>query len=187
MTFPVPSPDPGRPADRRLPIGLLLIAVAIIAFIVVAPRSQGGGSARTDPSPIGSPTPALATPSPSTSDVPASTTPASAQPGNGDCGRISPAACAKAIELARKGHEAEVAGATRIVVDDACSPTALCDRLYPFDAIVVFVTAGGDTTGWYSFEVVGLVDDKPTKAEPWQGYELPAHIVARLREPQPTP
>ncbi len=62
----------------------------------------------------------------------------------------------------------------------------MCDRKYPFDAIVVFVTAGADTTGWYSAEVVGLEYDQPTKVVAWQG-NVPAHIVARLREPQPTP
>lgn len=88
--------------------------------------------------------------------------------------------------MARAGHEAEVAGATRIVVDDICSPTVICDRLYPFDSVVVFVTAGADTTGWYAFNVVGLEYNAPTKAEPWLG-DLPAHVVQRLLEPQPTP
>ena len=132
-------------------------------------------------------------PSQSPSDSAAPTAPASPEPsgtppsGNGDCGRISAAACAKAIALARKGHESEVSGATRIVVDDTCPPTTLCDRKYPFDAAVVFVTAGADTTGWYFCEVVGLKDDQPTKAQGWQMYELPAHIVAELRAPQPSP
>lgn len=103
-----------------------------------------------------------------------------------DCGRISSAACAEAIALARVGHEVEVAGATRIVVDDTCSPRAICDRLYPFESVVVFVTAGADSTGWYAFHVFGLEYNAPTDAEPWQG-DLPAHVVQRLQEPQPTP
>ena len=94
--------------------------------------------------------------------------------------------CAKAIALARAGHEAEVAGATRIVVDDTCPPPALCDRLYPFDSIVVFVTGGADTTGWYAFHVFGLKDNVPTKAARWPT-EPPAHIVQRLRELDPIP
>lgn len=103
-----------------------------------------------------------------------------------ECTRISAAACTKAIALARKGDEGYLASATRIVVDDTCPPPSLCDRKYPFDAVVVFVTAGADTTGWYSFHVYGLEDDMPTTAEPWVP-DLPAHVVARLREPQPTP
>ncbi len=103
-----------------------------------------------------------------------------------DCGRISSDACAQAIALARAGHEADVAGATRIVVDDTCAPRALCDRLYPFDSVVVFVTAGADSTGWYAFHVFGLEYNAPTGAEPWQG-DLPTFIVQRLREPQPAP
>jgi hypothetical protein len=122
--------------------------------------------------------------------APSSTPPAtaSAEPALSamvDCGRISDAACAQAIALARAGHEAEVVGATRVVVDDECAPEVICDRMYPFDSIVVFVTAGADTTGWYVFHVFGL-GDVPTGSEPWQG-EIPAHVVARLREPQPAP
>jgi hypothetical protein len=79
-----------------------------------------------------------------------------------------------------------VKGASRIVVDDTCPPTVLCDRRYPFDAVVVFVTGGADTTGWYYGEVVGLKDDQPTKVVAWQG-DLPAHIVEQLRAPQPSP
>jgi hypothetical protein len=93
----------------------------------------------------------------------------------------------KAVALARVGQGAEVAGATRIVVDDTCPPTVVCDRLYPFDSIVVFVTAGADTTGWYAFSVVGKTADTPTDATPWRLSELPAHVVQTLKGPQPTP
>ena len=62
----------------------------------------------------------------------------------------------------------------------------ICDRLYPFDSIVVFVTAGGDTTGWYYYRVVGREPDKPTKTLAWEG-EVPNHIVEQLRAPQPSP
>jgi hypothetical protein len=110
------------------------------------------------------------------------------------CGRISADACAAAINLVRAGHEAEVAGATRIVMDDTCPPTvrssagtlvtAICDRMYRFDTIVVFVTAGSDTTGWYAFSVVGLVDDSPTTVKPWVG-DIPAAIIRTLTEARP--
>ena len=198
----VPTPGPGRRADSRLPVGLLLAGVAIIALVVIAPRLAGGGAAGADPSPSGSVAAVAATPSPSAS-VAASGTPATpatpapsdsaapapsstvVQQGIAECVRTSAAACTKAIGLARKGHETDVALATRIVVDDTCPPTTMCDRKYPFDAIVVFVTAGADTTGWYSYHVYGLDYDKPTNAEPWLP-DVPDHVVARLREPQPT-
>lgn len=96
-----------------------------------------------------------------------------------DCGRLGVAACEQAIALARVGHESELATATLIVADDSCPPSVNCDRLYPFDSIVVFVTAGADTTGWYSFHVTGLEYSVPTKAEPWRS-DLPAHIIRRL-------
>jgi hypothetical protein len=102
-----------------------------------------------------------------------------------DCGRIAPDACAKAIELARTGNEADLVGTTRIALDDTCPPAAQCDRQFPFDIIVVFATAGGDTTGWYAYHVFGR-GDVPTDAEPWTA-EIPAHIVDRLRALQPAP
>ena len=188
-----------RPDDRRLPIGLLFVAVAVIAVVATA-RWLGGTSPSTgaeaspsDASASASPAAATVAAPSASPDTPAPTTLATTSPsatpptGNGDCGRISPTACAKAISLARKGHEAEVAEASRIVVDDACPPTSLCDRKYPFDAFVVFVTAGGDSTGWYYGEVVGLQDGQPTKVLSWQGDQLPDHIVAQLRAPQPSP
>jgi hypothetical protein len=150
----------------------------------VATGSTGVSSA---PTPMVAP--ASVAPSPPVPAAPASASAAPSEvlpPSIVDCGRNSSTACAQAVVLARAGHEAEVAGATRIVVDDTCPPSVMCDRLYPFDSVVVFVTAGADTTGWYAFHIVGLEYDAPTKAEPWPG-DLPAHVVQRLREPQPTP
>jgi hypothetical protein len=104
-----------------------------------------------------------------------------------DCGRLGSAACDRAIALARIGHESELATTSRIVADDSCAPSpVICDRLYPFDSIVVFVTAGADTTGWYAFHVTGLEYSTPTKAEPWPS-DLPPHIIQRLTSPSPAP
>jgi hypothetical protein len=185
-----------RSDDRRLPVGLLFVAVAGVAVLAIA-RSVGGGSGQVGAE--SSPSAAVVSVAPSSSAV--SAPPATEMPvpydsespgpsaiavgGNGDCGRISPAACARAIALARKGHEPEVAGASRIVVDDACSRDSMCDRMYPFDSVVVFVTAGGDTTGWYAYEVQGLEYDKPTKVQRWDG-EIPTWVVEQLRAPQPS-
>ena len=188
-----------RPEGRGLPLGLLAVAVVVIAAAVIA-RWLGSTSPSTGDEATPSHAFASASVDPGLSTVPTTTVPSStpvpfdsetANPdatpivGNGDCGRIIAKVCARAIALARKGHEGEVAGASRIVVDDACRPTAQCDRKYPFDAFVVFVTAGADTTGWYNGEVVGLKDDQPTKVRAWQG-TLPAHIVEQLRAPQPS-
>ena len=96
-----------------------------------------------------------------------------------DCGRIGADACEQAIVLSRAVGGPELAGASRIVVDDVCSPAVICDRLYPFDSLVVFVTAGADTTGWIAYEATGLEYNLPTSATRWLG-DLPTHIVQRL-------
>jgi hypothetical protein len=104
-----------------------------------------------------------------------SPTPAAAAPVI-ECGRIGPAACQTAITLATAAVEPGIVEiSSLIVVDDLCPPPALCDRKFPFDSLVVFVTAGADTTGWYPIEVTGLKDDTPTDAKRWDDY-LPAHI-----------
>ncbi len=96
-----------------------------------------------------------------------------------DCGRIDPITCARAVDLARAVDQGEVTNVSRIIVDDTCPPQALCDRLYPFDSLVVFVTAGADTTGWISFSVTGLEYNAPTDASRYLG-DLPAHVVSRV-------
>ncbi len=192
LDFPKLVPRDRLAARRPIPIGVLA-AVAILMFAVLASRFLGGSSVGI----VGAPTVATlpsasvaasAPPASMSARPPSASAAPSARPAIEvvDCGQISAAACAKAVALARAGHEAEVAGAAWIVVDDTCPPTVACDRLYPFDSVVVFVTAGADTTGWYAFSVVGNEYNVPTQATPWVG-ELPAHVVQRLREPQPTP
>jgi hypothetical protein len=169
-------------------IGLLLAAVAVFVFVAVvglgtsAPPgpSPSVASASVAPSPP-EPLPTLAAPSsipPAALESPSITEIA---PGViADCGRIGLAACEQAIALARAGNEADLVGTTLIVVDDICAPEVMCDRFFPFDSIVVFVTAGGDTTGWYAFHVVGHDARVPTQAERWLD-EIPRHIVDRIR------
>ena len=103
-----------------------------------------------------------------------------------DCGRIDRAACQQAITLAKTGNEGDIVGTTLIVVDDACPPASECDPPVPFSAFVVFVTAGGDTTGWYAYRVVATDTSVPEKAERWQD-DIPAHIVDRIRAALATP
>jgi hypothetical protein len=175
---PQPQPVPVFGEDLATLVGHMVPGVGFVALgssgIPTGPSASVGPSVA--PSPPGS------SPASPASAAPSGILP----PAIADCGRITSAACAQAIALARAGHEAEVAGATHIVVDDTCPSTAVCDRLYPFDSVVVFVTAGADTTGWYTFHVYGLEPNAPTKAEPWLG-AVPAHVVQRLLEPQPTP
>ena len=95
--------------------------------------------------------------------------------------RTERARCLRAaIALARAGNEAALRGTTHIVVDDICAPEVLCDRMYPFDSMVVFITAGADTTGWIAFHAFGRDARMPTDAEPWPD-EIPAHVVDRIR------
>ena len=184
----------------RIPVEALGVAVVVIAVVALAsrilpigtdvgavPPSRGApasGSSAISMLPSPSVPPSVA-PAP-TASAPPSPAPSSATDVIVDCGRISATACASVIALVRAGHDAEVTGATRIVMDDTCPPPAVCDRKYPFDSIVVFVTAGGDTTGWYAFSVVGLDDDRPTTVRSWTR-DIPAHVLAKLRESSPAP
>ena len=151
-----------KPQGRHsaVPIGILLAAVVVLAFVAF----------------IG-----LGTPAATADPTPAATASREIAPGvRADCGRIAPAACERAIELARVGNEADLVGTTLIVVDDICAPEVMCDRRFPFDSMVVFVTAGGNATGWYAFHAFGRDASMPTDAEPWPD-EIPRHVVDRIR------
>lgn len=96
------------------------------------------------------------------------------------CVGITAESCQKAIELVRDTHSREVAEALAIVVADVCPPTVACDRLHPFDSIVVLVPPAGASWGQVAFQVVGI--DGPERVEPWSG-ALPQHIAALLPTP----
>lgn len=181
----------------NLLIGLLLAVVAVLVIVAVI----GLGAPPTPPPnpPIGAvadPAPAVAaTPTPTPAPVSVAEDPVAPEspaifeiaPGvRADCGQIGRAACEQAIALARAGNEGDIVGTTLIVVDDICAPDVMCDRMFPFDSIVVFVTAGGDTTGWYAYHVVGTDAGVPEKAERWQD-QIPSHIEARIRAALATP
>jgi len=170
-------------------IGILLAVVVVLAIVAIV--GLGAPPAATDPTPSAAPgSVAAATSLPASSPIPPSApeSPSTTEIAPGvlaDCGRIAPVACEQAIALARAGNEADLVGTTHIVVDDICPPEVMCDRMFPFDSIVVFVTAGGDTTGWLAYHVVGL-GDMPTQAERWWE-EVPRHIEARIRAALATP
>ncbi len=169
-------------------IGLLLAAVAVLVIVAVVALGTPAAPVPNAAIGVATPVPAVtATPTPApVVSAPESPSTTEIAPGVlADCGRIGPAACEQAIALARVGNEADLVGTTLVVVDDICAPQVMCDRMFAFDSIVVFVTAGGDTTGWYAFHVVGL-DDVPTQAERWQD-EVPHHIVERIRAALATP
>ena len=178
-------------------IGLLLAVVAVLVIVAIVglgapappvPNAPIGLAATPVPAVTAMPTPTpnlsppekgpVAVESPSTFEV---------EPGViVDCGRIDRAACEQAITLARAGHEGDIVGTKLIVVDDTCPPETECDPHLPFDALVVFVTAGGDTTGWYAYRVVATDTSVPEKAERWQD-DIQAHIVDRIRAALATP
>jgi hypothetical protein len=96
------------------------------------------------------------------------------------CAGITAESCQKAIGLVRNTHPLEIAGALAIVVADVCPPTVACDRLYPFDSIVVLVPRAGASWARAAFRVVGTGD--PERVEAWSG-ALPQHIAALLPTP----
>lgn len=175
--------------DRHRDVLIRLLLAGVASVAVVACTGPANSPLASDPSPAV----ASASPSPATSSagepVPSSMPPAGVEspstteiaPGvMAHCAAIEPAACAKAIALARAGNEGDLVGTSLVVVDDTCPPATECDPHLPFDAIVVFVTAGGDTTGWYGYHVTGTEAIVPEKSERWQD-DIPAHIVDRIR------
>ena len=157
-------------------IGSLLGVVAVLAWVAVI-----GLGASPSPGPSApAASAAVAPPPPAAVPVDPAAAGNAPPPEFVDCGRSAPDACAQAIALARAGNEAVLRGTTHIVVDDICAPEILCDRMYPFDSMVVFITAGADTTGWIAFHAFGRDARMPTDAEPWPE-EIPAHVVDRIR------
>ena len=189
--YAIGAPDitPGTPSDppQALPVPVYgEDLVTLVGHDVPGVGFVALGATET-PSPFDvSEAPATAAPvSVSPSGVPEATaplpaTPNPAEPGPAlDCGNIDPVACARAVDLARSVDQGEIAaGTSRVVVGDTCPPESMCDRKYPFDSYVVFVTAGADTTGWITFEATGLAD-QPTAAARVQG-DLPAFMASRV-------
>jgi hypothetical protein len=91
------------------------------------------------------------------------------------CGRIAPVDCQSSIELVRGSDPVRVAAAEAIVVDDTCPPAALCDRLNPFEVLVMLVSGDGITAG---FMVFGR--DGPEQVALGWPDPLPAHIAAAV-------
>jgi hypothetical protein len=125
--------------------------------------------------PIG-PAPSVPVTSPTQTPVvaPASASPTVAPSPAITC-RLSADACAKAIGLVRQSHPLDVAQAHAIVVADVCPPSVVCDRLYPFDSLVVLVPLAQARAAAIAFEVTGI--NGPERVEPFS-QALPAHIAA---------
>jgi hypothetical protein len=167
--------EPVRPAPRRagIPIGwsaaaIVVTAVALITLIGVAGPlgTAGPGPTRSEPT-----TPASGLGSQSA--PPVATVPVIV------CGRLDPDPCHAAIELVRQAEPERVEAAAAIVVDDLCAPTVLCDRLYPFDVLVLLVSSSGVLAESHAYQVVGL-DYQPERVEAWEG-PIPAHIAALVQ------
>ena len=71
------------------------------------------------------------------------------------CDRVGADGCEAAIALVADHAPAAYEAAAIIVVSDTCTPGAVCDRMYPFDATVLLVPAGGDAARSPSFAVHG--------------------------------
>jgi hypothetical protein len=89
--------------------------------------------------------------------------------------RLSADACAKAIGLVRQSDPLDDAQARAIVVADVCPPSVACDRLYPFDSLVVLVPLDKARATAIVFEVTGT--DGPERVAAFSR-ALPAHIAA---------
>jgi hypothetical protein len=71
------------------------------------------------------------------------------------CARLGEVDCEGAIALARDIDPAAYTHAELVVADDTCAPGLICDRLYPFSALVVFATRAGSSAGSAAFFVHG--------------------------------
>jgi hypothetical protein len=95
-----------------------------------------------------------------------------------ECGRIGQEDCRESIAIVRADYTAAVDTARAIVVDDTCPRSAsggylICDRVYPFDALVVLIPADGtEALSWFS--VVG--SDGPEEILALRS-SIPDHIL----------
>jgi hypothetical protein len=75
--------------------------------------------------------------------------------------------CEGAVAIAREARPEAWDEALLVIVDDTCTPGADCDRLFPFDAVVVFVTQPGSLVGSTAVGVVGGTG--PEELNPYGG------------------
>jgi hypothetical protein len=167
--------EPVRPAPGRagIPSGWSAIAVFVAAVALVTLIAVAGPLGTAGPGPIRSGPATPASGLESQSAPPVATAPVIV------CGRLDTDPCHAAIELVRQVDLKRVEAATAIVVDDVCAPTILCDRLYPFDALVVLVSSSGAPAESHAYQVVGL-DYQPERVEAWEG-PIPPHIAALVQ------
>jgi hypothetical protein len=167
-------------------VRLALSTVAVAALVLTSCSATQGN-------PAGAPATALASDEASATGSAAPAAPPVASPSPPaspgptlDCRGIAPGVCERAVAVARAAHEADVRGATTIVVDDDCASLPRgCGHPKPFDAIVAFI-AGHDTTGWYAYEVTGPEASTPTTAGSLN-LGVPDAIAQRLATPAPPP
>ena len=146
-----------------------------IAIVVLAIEFLAACANTTPLPPSGTATPSAPTSSPRAAEPSVPST-AAASP-TVTCTGITAESCQKAIGLVRDTYPLEVAEALAILVVDVCPPTVACDRLYPFDSIVVLVPRAGASWAQVALRVVGQGD--PERVEAWSG-ALPQHIAALL-------
>ena len=168
---PPPFVAPRRPstASAARPVLSVVVAVAIIAAavaispllgdIAIGPPASRALSSAMAAMPSGSPAP------PTSSAEPA--------PAQIVCGRISRQGCQAVIDLAAAAYPGQVAAAWAIVMDDTCQPSAVCDRMFAFDAAVVVLSPPGAQGPLTSLEVVGRAGPERVLAA---AGGIPAHV-----------
>jgi hypothetical protein len=168
----------GTRGDRRP----LAIAAGVVAIVLatVALGPLVAGPTTTGPTTTGSTvTASIALPTSVATEGPTRDPTAASSP-MVVCRRLDPQVCETAIGLVRRGHAGDVAAAWAIVVDDVCAPTVICDRLYPFDSVVVLVPPPGSSADPRPFLVVGKSYLPERVEEGWSG-PIPGHILAMIQ------
>ena len=157
---PASAGSGGRMPSRFIAIALVLILTQACGAITPSPTSAPSALTTVAPTP--------------TAAVPV--TAATEQLTIVECGRFPQAICSQTIGVARQALSPEFAKPVAIAVDDPCSPRSICDRQYPFEAIVAFVL---DPTAASRPAVRVFGKTGPERAEAWS-QPLPPHIEALI-------
>jgi hypothetical protein len=121
---------------------------------------------------------------PSTEAITPAPSPPYAGPSNVvTCGRIPSLACGRLLGMLAADHASELTAATRIVVDDACSPSADCLRTQSFNAFVVVVPPAGIDE---SVAYLATGNEGPDEVSAYKD-AIPAHLLAQASSPGVAP
>lgn len=126
---------------------------------------------------------ASGTPAPPVAVTPVPTAPSAGPSNVVTCGRFEPFVCGGVLMALAADHADELSVASRIVIDDVCPPDAICDRQYPFAALVVVVPPEGIEAA-----IVYLVTGKDGPEEVAASTEpISRHMAAQAAGPGAAP